>query len=177
VKTTYKPVRGHPGYLVGTDGSVWTVWAKNSGPIKNRLPSYRRLTPSIQCGYPRVKIDRLDFKVHQLVLQTFVGPCPPGMECRHLDGDKMNCHLSNLTWGTRQENMADRTRLGEHGNKSRPGETHGRAKLTDEDVRLIRSLRPETTYPALMKRFNVSLSTLKAIVKGKAWTHLLENDQ
>ena len=45
--------------------------------------------------------------VHQLVLVAFVGPCPKGMECRHLDGNPENNHLSNLCWGTKSENRID----------------------------------------------------------------------
>ena len=46
--------------------------------------------------------------VHQLVLRAFVGECPAGMECRHLDGNPSNNKISNLKYGTRKENQADR---------------------------------------------------------------------
>ena len=47
-------------------------------------------------------------KMASLVLQTFVGPRPPDQQCRHLDSDKTNDKLSNLAWGTRQENLEDK---------------------------------------------------------------------
>lgn len=46
-------------------------------------------------------------RVHRLVLETFKGPCPPGMTCRHLDRDRTNNRLSNLKWGTSEEQKAD----------------------------------------------------------------------
>lgn len=46
--------------------------------------------------------------VHVLVLEAFVGPCPPRMECRHLNGNPADNRLENLRWGTRKENSADR---------------------------------------------------------------------
>lgn len=52
--------------------------------------------------------------VHRLVLETFVGPCPEGMEARHLDGDPNNNDLANLCWGTHLENMRDRARHKPH---------------------------------------------------------------
>jgi hypothetical protein len=48
--------------------------------------------------------------VHRLVLLAFRGEPPAGHECRHLDGDAANNRLSNLRWGTRAENAADRVR-------------------------------------------------------------------
>jgi hypothetical protein len=46
-------------------------------------------------------------KVHRLVLETFVGPCPQGKECLHKDGMPENNRLDNLHWGTRLANRAD----------------------------------------------------------------------
>lgn len=44
---------------------------------------------------------------HSLVAEVFIGPRPPGLDIRHLDGDKLNNHVSNLAYGTRTENMMD----------------------------------------------------------------------
>jgi len=41
------------------------------------------------------------------VLETFVGPRPYNMECRHLDGNKLNNNLDNVCWGTHTENSKD----------------------------------------------------------------------
>lgn len=54
--------------------------------------------------------------VHRLVLLAFVGPCPEGMECRHLNGDSADNRLANLTYGTRSENTLDDVRHGKHRN-------------------------------------------------------------
>jgi hypothetical protein len=50
--------------------------------------------------------------VHRLVLLAFVGPCPPGYECLHDDGNPANNVLSNLHWGTPLENAQDMLRHG-----------------------------------------------------------------
>jgi hypothetical protein len=41
---------------------------------------------------------RLTRRVAELVLETFVGPCPPGHELRFKDGNRLNCELANLEW-------------------------------------------------------------------------------
>ena len=56
--------------------------------------------------------ERRPFLVHRLVLETFIGPCPVGMETRHLNGDAQDNRLENLCWGTHLENMEDCRRHG-----------------------------------------------------------------
>jgi hypothetical protein len=70
--------------------------------------------------------------VHQLVLEAFVGPRPAGAVARHLDGNRLNCAPTNLAWGTRTENLADRRKHG----RGNGGERNPRAKLTQADVDL-----------------------------------------
>lgn len=68
-------------------------------------------------GYYTVSL-RVDGKpkshrVHRLVAVAFLGQPPePGMDVRHLDGNELNNRVENLAWGTRSENMQDRTRHG-----------------------------------------------------------------
>lgn len=62
--------------------------------------------------------------IHQLVARAFIGPCPPGQEVRHLDGNPANNRWApgdedearaaggNLFYGTRKENVADGIRHG-----------------------------------------------------------------
>jgi len=52
--------------------------------------------------------------VHQLVLETFVGPRPEGRQCRHLNGNSLDNRLENLSWGTASEDNYDRVRHGTH---------------------------------------------------------------
>lgn len=52
------------------------------------------------------------FFVHVLVATTFIGPCPPGFECCHDDGNGLNNWIGNLRWDTRSNNNYDRARHG-----------------------------------------------------------------
>jgi hypothetical protein len=119
---TYLPISDFPGYRVGDDGSVWTQWEKvvvafGAGCYYRVGKTWKRLkTTPIGAGYPSVHlfsggVAKL-FCVHRLVLETFVGLCPKGMECCHApDPDKTNCRLENLRWDTRGNNHRDRSKV------------------------------------------------------------------
>lgn len=59
--------------------------------------------------------------LHRLVAAAFLGPCPDGMEVRHLDGNPANNLLSNLAYGTRSDNASDRVA---HGTDRNARKTH-----------------------------------------------------
>jgi len=48
-----------------------------------------------------------DILVHHLVLTAFISQRPPGLLALHKDDDKTNNHVSNLIWGTHQQNSDD----------------------------------------------------------------------
>lgn len=60
-------------------------------------------------------------QVHRLVLEAFVGPCPPDMEACHNDGNPANNHVSNLRWDTGSANMRDKR---DHGTDHQVNKTH-----------------------------------------------------
>lgn len=82
--------------------------------------------------------------VHALVLAAFVGPRPPGMQIRHLDGLTTNAHLSNLAYGTARENAAD---LRRHGTQYNVNKTHcPSGHPYDEENTYIPPSRPGWRY-------------------------------
>ena len=102
-----KPLR--PG-LSGDDGYELVALSKNGRPITRH--------------------------VHRLVLETFVGLPPLGMECRHLDGDQLNNNLTNLAWGSKVENAQDQIRHGTHTKfKVRTHCPHGHEYSTENTYR------------------------------------------
>ncbi|MFJ4107914.1 NUMOD4 motif-containing HNH endonuclease [Oerskovia enterophila] len=54
--------------------------------------------------------------IHRLVLMTFVGPAPDGMEACHNDGNHTNNAPNNLRWDTSSANKLDSVRHGTHAN-------------------------------------------------------------
>ena len=152
----------YPGYL-----------AHVSGEIRGRFG--RVLKPWIAgAGYEYVAISQgpdgvRNSTVHSLVCHAFHGPRPPGMQVAHNDGDPANNHASNLRWATPEENIADQRRHGTFNlmDRSRPGESNPRAKLTWADVEYIRS--SDESAAILADRFGVGTTTIYSVRNGQTW--------
>jgi len=151
-----------------------TVYYKNNKRIAIQKGI---ITPSFDsAGYPQVVL-RLGnkpklFRVHSIVLITFVGPKPPGMECRHLNDVKTDNRLKNLCWGTRQQNRDDCQKNGNNRGGSNQGEMNGNRKLTWKKVNKIRKLFKNgwNTYE-LSTKFKTDYSNINLIVRNKTWKH------
>ena len=131
------------------------------------------LTPAVNArGYAQVRLSKPGFRqtryVHRLVLLAFRGhDWRPGLEVCHGPAGVSDNSLSNLSWGTHQENNSrDKARDG----TLTLGERSGTAKLTEESVRLIRS--SDEPRAALAKRFGVSASLVDQVVWRKVWAHV-----
>ena len=131
------------------------------------------LKPIRRQGYCTVNLARAGKKsarrIHRLVLEAFVGPCPPGMVACHGDGNRSNNALSNLRWDTHQSNADDAVL---HGTRAR-GSRCGATKLAEDDVVEIRRLRAEgVRMGELASRFGISRKNVEAIVCRRSWRHL-----
>lgn len=84
-----------------------------------------------QTAHQRVSLcvagERTCCLVHVLVLTAFVGPCPDNHESCHRDDDPENNVDTNLYWGTRADNMRDRSRNGKHHMQKRTHCPYGHA--------------------------------------------------
>jgi hypothetical protein len=171
-------IENFPGYCVTPDGTLWVrlirqnrrpaligeTWAEK----KQTVGKEGYLQVGLCNGSGKAKI----FFVHCLILTAFRGPCPPGMQACHDDGDPANNWLSNLYWGTPQQNWEDRKRHGRSGGIK--GEKHKWAKLTAPAVYAIReALAAGTTKAELARRYNVTPMTIRGIETRRTWAHLV----
>ena len=107
--------------------SLGRVRQDTAGP---RTKAGRVVHPHPIRGYPSVSL-RGDTKcsryVHLLVLLTFRGPCPDGMEGLHYNDDPSDAGLRNLRYGTHIQNYEDARRNGiKLGSAARSRETNSR---------------------------------------------------
>lgn len=168
----WKNIKGYKGfYQVSNLGRVRSLDRKVKA-IRNKKLEYRRykgqilklnLKPAI--GYYSVVLQKRGYRdersVHHIVLETFKQIKPKGKECCHGDGNKTNNKLSNLRWGTRRENAADRIR---HGGQ--------RCKLKNKDIPEIRDLKGKLSSRKVGKFFNVNGHAISDIWTGKFWSHV-----
>lgn len=169
---SWRPVLGWEGYYAASDdGRIKSVDRLVTLPDgRQRLQLGRMLRSYIaQNGYPYVRLSRNGITslrtVHSLVAEAFLGPRPEGHDVAHADGDRTNAAAENLRWATRVENSSDKLR---HGTDNR-GEKHPLARLTDDQVRIIRT---ELAVGAkeMARRFNVSHWQVYQIRSGRSRT-------
>lgn len=152
-----------PGYLISENGVVYSVM---------------ELTPYLdQDGYERVHLF-IDGKhkrpgLHQLLAKTFLPTRRSDQtEVRHLDGTRSNNKLSNLAWGNKKENGADKSIHG-----SILGERNPNCKLTVLEVAHIKErLFNRESIKSISEDFDVGYSTIEAIKSGRNWSHVKRSE-
>ena len=141
---------GHGGY------SEWNYKGKL---LKSRPKESGHLNVCLGIGNTK--------KVHRLVLEAFVGPCPSGLECLHADGDPTNNRIENLRWGTRLENRAD---IRKHAQLYR--RRQGSTWLSEDTIRAIKRDLAAPDVPSqkvLARKYGVHHNTINNI--NRKFTH------
>lgn len=126
-------------------------------------------------GYGQLKRDRKSQLVSRLVCVETHG-LPPSIQhhAAHVCG---NGHLGcvnprHLIWKSPAENQADKII---HGTSNR-GNKHWAAKLSEDDVRNVRQLVMTHSQAYVADMFSVSRPTINAILKGRSWSWLSDED-
>jgi hypothetical protein len=156
------------GYFINRRGEVFST-------LRSSTPRQMKTHVSSTTGYVHISL-RLKlggdamFIVHNMVARTFI-PLPESdaiLEACHKDGVRSNPVCSNLYWGTKVQNMADRL-----AHRLARDEDHPRAKLTREEVIALRTALHNGETPASAAvRLNLSPSYVVDVYKGKFWSHV-----
>ena len=119
----WRAIPGYEGYYeaspIGRIRSIArSVTAVRDGKTVTWNLKSKIIRPRPVFGYSQVTLSvaavHRHFRVHRLVLETFVGPCPAEMEALHANDIRDDNRLENLRWGTRSENLHDMVRNGNH---------------------------------------------------------------
>jgi hypothetical protein len=126
----------------------------------------------VRSPYPVVNIVCDDGKcrttrVHRMVADAFLGPCPDGMEVNHIDGDKMNPRASNLEYVTPGGNRTHASKM----NLLTSGESASWSKLDSREVADIRErYAAGESIAGIAKSYQqVCVQHIGEIARGKHW--------
>ena len=136
MKGEWRPVAGFEDlYEVSGDGRV------------RRLGSQRELKTA--SSRPWVSLWRNNkprrARVSRLMLEAFVGPCPPGYFACHKNDDSADNRLANLYWGTQSDNERDKVRNGRHNHAKRTHCKNGHELVQIKSQRYCRTCHNEYT--------------------------------
>lgn len=153
-----------PGYAATTTGRVFSC-LKRGGRKRVLGVEWRELRPRRQKGgYCYVSINGKNVGVHVLVLEAFVGPCPPGLEACHWNDVSDDNRLENLRWDNSEGNWDDRVR----------NHHVGCAKLIDVEVREIRRLRRSgLRQREIAEMFGIGMTTVRHIIHRRTWKRVI----
>jgi len=163
----WRPVPGYENtYEVSSFGQVRRIEGKSLKPCAN---SKGYLQVTLHCRGKGVAL-----LVNRLVLMAFRGIPPEDFESCHGDDIKCNNRLSNLRWGTRLENAADKVARGRTTKGKIVGTNHPAAKLTDTEVLKIRHLAKACSLSSakIAVQYGVSKYTIQDIVARRSWAHI-----
>ena len=159
-----KSIEGYDKYYISDEGKVYS----------DKYNERRELIPrEAGNGYLYVNLCKngkyKSVRIHRLVAKHFLEDYEEGLQVNHKDGNKLNNNFSNLEMVTQTENMKHAVQHGLHVSLS--GEKHWCAKLTEEQVKEIRSKYVPKVYTQemLAKEYGVSRSDIKLIVNGNVW--------
>lgn len=165
-----RPVPGFPGYYAIESGDIRSTKYRTPRVLKAQVGrnGYASVCMTSASGV----IKRVS--VHRVVAVSFIGPCPEGMEVRHLDGDPLNNRPDNLAYGTVRENRADSEG---HGTAAR-GQRHGMRKLSEREVYALRAEYDSSQHlvTEMAERYGIRPSQVYRIGRRRAWKSLPEKN-
>jgi hypothetical protein len=171
-----KPIPNFTGYFADENSNIFSMKPHGGNCGKGAKPPSepRRLKPTKDTGgYFLVRLYRdgkqFNRKVARLMLETFVGPRPEGMEACHNNGIRTDDRCENLRWDTPKNNHADKKLHGTLAN----GEKNGLSKLNETQVRVIRRCcELGMAQRETAKIFGVCQPTIGSIVRRETWKHI-----
>ena len=174
MEEVFVPIANYEGiYEISNLGRVKSL-ARLSASGASLAPKILK-TSANGAGYLSVSLYKGEGKwttrVHCLVAAAFVENKNPAKFniINHLDGNKLNPASANLEWNDHSGNSLHSYASGLSSNQ---GITHRSNKLTEDDVRYIRSQKGLVHIDELTSKFNVHRQTIYGIWQGKYWKSL-----
>jgi hypothetical protein len=119
-------------------------------------------------GHGRFTMDSKNMQAHRAAWMLIKGEIPDGLCVLHRCDNPPCVNPRHLFLGTQLDNLKDR----DDKLRTARGQRGGRAKLTEQDVFLIRSAAGIVPQSALATQFGVCQASISLIVHRKTWAHI-----
>lgn len=113
---------------------------------------------------------RRQLRAHRVAYERVHGPVPDGKNVLHHCDNPPCCNPSHLFVGTATDNSNDKVEKKRHSF----GAKHGRAKLSEQDVRDIRSVYPRMSQQAIANKHGINQTIVSDIVRRVTWKHVMD---
>lgn len=156
-------------YVVSSHGRVAALHGAHGEPAFHILkPGTITSRGTLNCVLTKNGA-RFNRRMHRLVLDAFVGPCPAGFMGLHKNDIGSDNRCENLYWGTHADNMRDRA----VNRRTARGVRTASSKLTDERVRALREEHAAgVSAGQLAKRVKLSKSAVCRLINRQTWGHV-----
>ena len=124
----------------------------------------------VRGSYGRIAVGGRSVKAHRLALSMSLGrPLGDGMHACHSCDNPPCCNPAHLFEAPGVDNIADRHLK----RRDAIGSRNGRARLTEDRVRVIRRMRSEGMCPtAISQALAVPVPTVKNVTSRRSWRHV-----
>lgn len=156
---------------------------RNVVPLESRFWAKVSITPDIECWYWNGKIDiggyakisagrksQGELFAHRVSWELHHSPIPDGLKVLHTCDNRQCTNPHHLFLGTNADNSKDMVIK----DRQARGERHWFARLTENDVLLLRKMWESGGYlqRELGVMFGVSSEHVRAIIARKVWKYL-----
>lgn len=164
----WKIIEDYPQFEVSTCGNIRRIATDKVLKLHINKQGYLVVCVSLgQRGKQKL------FKIHREVAKAFIPNPENKPQVNHIDGDKLNPHVTNLEWATCSENIVHARTNGLANNMI--GENNHFAKLSYDDVEWIRchyvpyGKNGGLSAVKLAELFHVSVNHIYKIVSNSLW--------
>lgn len=164
------------GRIYCSQACRWEAYAER---VEHDFGSTTALTPTgclewtgsrSKLGYGRIVIRGVEHYTHRKAWERVNGPIPDGLMVRHKCDNPPCMNVAHLELGTHADNMADMSERGRAKGSGVTGSRVGTARLTEEQVREIRS--STATKSALAAKYGIHRKSIQQIRNGHSWRNV-----
>ena len=121
-------------------------------------------------GYGQLRINKKLVKAHRYAVEQKTGPIPFGMVVMHICDNPRCVNVDHLRIGTYTDNVRDMDAKGRRVNNQARGMASYNAKITDDDVKAIRS--DNRRQIDIAASYGIAQTVVSKIKLYQAWSHV-----